>query len=572
MKPKRFAFHLHAHLPWVLGHGRWPHGEEWLCEAAAETYLPLIRALRRLRDRGLRGGIAVSVSPVLAEQLAHADFRESFRAWSEERLETATAEVRRAHAEDDPALEAVASHWERFHRDSLTFFFHELGGDLLGALRDLEETGPLELATCAATHGYLPLLDRDETIALQLELARRSHRRHFGRDPRGIWLPEMAYRPAGRWWPPVRGGSARHRRGLEEAVAEAGLRWFLLDSALLVGGRGVGSYPEAFRDRDDLREEANRDSDPHPAPEEVQDTRRPYWVARDGGLRPEVCFFPRDPRTSMQVWSAEQGYPGDPAYLEFHKKSENGGHRHWCVTGPSVDLADKGLYSPTRARERVEEHASHFSNLVLSALSSAPDGALLVSPFDAELFGHWWYEGIDWLEAVLQKLHADPRTELARPTEHLDDTPPETVVALPEGSWGQGGQHWVWHNPRVDWTWELVHPAENELWDLRKRAVESGNPVALRITRAMTRQFLILVGSDWAFLITTDGAADYAADRIRSHADDVARLSSLARNVLDSNALSQSDEEFIEEIEGRDGLFPELEDALRAAAGAGRER
>jgi 1,4-alpha-glucan branching enzyme len=517
----------------------------------------------------VRGGLTLSVSPVLAEQLAHSDFRDAFRGWSEERLETATAEVRRATAEKDRARSNVAAYWERFHRDSLTFFFHGLQGDLLGALRDLEETGPLELATCAATHAYLPLLGRDETIALELELARRSHERHFGRAPRGLWLPEMAYRPAGRWWPPTRAGHARDRAGLEEAVAAAGLKWFVLDSALLIGGRGVGSYPETFRDREDLREEAESRSRPHPEPEDLRDTRRPYWVARSEGRRPEVAFFPRDPRTSLQVWSAERGYPGDPAYLEFHKKSEAGGHRCWAVTGPAVDLADKALYDPELAAARVQEHAKHFANLVLSTLSNAPEESVLVSPFDAELFGHWWYEGVAWLEAVLNRLHDDPRARLVRPSEHLDEMPPETVVALPEGSWGQGGHHWVWHNPRVDWTWDLVHPEEDELWQLRKEALSTGNQLALRVTRAMARQLLILCASDWAFLITTDGAPDYAADRIRLHADDVARLSTLAREVLRGKDVPESEMGFLQEVETRDGLFPELEDALCEAAARG---
>jgi 1,4-alpha-glucan branching enzyme len=215
----------------------------------------------------------------------------------------------------------------------------------------------------------------------------------------------------------------------------------------------------------------------------------------------------------------------------------------------------------------VEEHAKHFANLVLSTLAKAPDGSVLVSPFDAELFGHWWHEGVAWLEAVLNRLHEDPRAQLVRPTEHLQEMPPEMVVALPEGSWGQGGHHWVWHNSRVDWTWDLVHPEEDELWRLRAEALATGNQRALRVTRAMARQLLILCASDWAFLITTDGAPDYAANRIRLHADDVARLSTLAREVLRGKDVPESEMAFLAEVEARDGLFPELEDALLEAAG-----
>ncbi|MGH2571182.1 MAG: DUF1957 domain-containing protein, partial [bacterium] len=201
-----FGFFLHGHLPWVLPHGRWPHGAEWLCEAAIETYLPLVRAVRRLRDKGVPGGITLGVSPVLAEQLAAREFREILHEYMDDRIATAHEEAAAFRAGGEHDLAELADRWETFHGDARSFFFEELGGDLIGALRDLEETGALELATCGATHGYLPLLGRDESITLQLELACRVHERHFGRPPRGVWLPEAAYRPAGPWHAAAGGG------------------------------------------------------------------------------------------------------------------------------------------------------------------------------------------------------------------------------------------------------------------------------------------------------------------------------------------------------------------------------
>lgn len=560
-----FSFYLHAHLPWVMGHGRWPHGEEWVCEAAAETYLPLIRALRRLREKGVHGGVTLSVSPVLAEQLASSAFRAIFRDWAGERLRTAAQNVRRFARDDRDRLCAAAEYWERFHRESLDQF-NAMNGDLLGALRDLEETGSLELASCAATHGYLPLLGRDESIALQLELARRVHERHFGRAPRGLWLPELAYRPGSSWVPPTSAGQARDRIGLEEFVAAAGFQYFAVDSGLLVGGRSAGSYPDWFADRPDLRQEATADSDPHaPAQGEVRDTQRSYWVGREGDRPPQVSFVSRDPHTSLQVWSGRDGYPGDPAYLEFHKKSESGGHRYWRVTGPDTDLADKDVWSPSAARERVAGHAEHFRNLVADSLAGAKDDAILVAPYDAELFGHWWYEGVAWIEAALEKLHEDPRVELTTVGRHRENCTPESVVALPEGSWGEGGNHWAWRNSRVDWIWDLIHPAEDELWRLRAEAVASGNELALRLTRAMAAQLLVLSGSDWAFLVTTGSAPDYATERVRHHADDLARLATTAREVLLGKEVSAQDLRFVDKMERRERLFPELEEALLAA-------
>jgi len=570
MANKHFSFHLHAHLPWVIHHGHWPHGAEWICEGVVETYIPLVRAMRRLRDKGIAGGLTLSVSPVLAEQLGHTSFPTLLKSYIEERITTGRDDVARFAKAGQEELAGVARHWERFHVEARDFFFDTLGADLIGALRDLEDSGTLELATCAATHGYLPLLGRDESIALQLELARAVHRRHFGRAPRGIWLPEMAYRPAGTWHPPTGRGVARERIGIEEHVAAAEFRYFPVDAGLVLGGRGVGSYRDQFRSRDDLRREAAAESPPRPRPDEPRDTRLSYWVAREGGAQPNVACFPRDPRTSLQVWSGEHGYPGDGAYLEFHKKSDSGGQRYWRITGSDVDLADKAIYSPEEAAHRVGSHADHFAALVASCVAGAADGAILTAPYDAELFGHWWCEGIDWIEGVLERLHEHPSVELTTLGEHREKCPPETVVALPEGSWGEGGHHYVWRNPRVDWTWDLVHPAEDELWRLRAEAVASRNPLALRLTRAMARQLLVLSGSDWAFLITTDGAADYASQRVRHHADDLARLADLSRQALGGkNGMPEASLAFLEEVEERDDLFPELEDALLTAASRG---
>ncbi len=310
---RHFAFFLHGHLPWVLPHGRWPHGAEWLCEATVETYLPLLRVGRSLRDRGLRGGITLGISPVLAEQLSHPDFVDLFREYLDDRVRTASAEAEQFKDEGSDDLAALAARWGRFYVETQKFFFDELDADILGGFRELEEAGVLEIASCGATHGYLPLLGRDESIALQVELARRVHRRHFGRAPRGMWIPEAAYRPEGPWSFPGSPEASRERPGVETFLAAGGIRYFLVDASLLVGGRSVGSYPDVFRDHAGFRDEARRESPPVPAPDRPRDPRHSYWVAAGAGSEPAVRFFVRDPETALQVWSGEHGYPGDPA-------------------------------------------------------------------------------------------------------------------------------------------------------------------------------------------------------------------------------------------------------------------
>lgn len=537
-----------------------------MCEAVAETYLPLIAALRRLRAKGIPGGLTLSVSPVLAEQLAHSELPEILGEYLDERIRTGAEDTERFAREDSPELTAAARYWHDFHAEALSFYRNDLGGDVLGAFRDLAESGTLELATCGATHAYLPLLGRDETIALQLELARRTHERYFGQAPRGIWLPEMAYRPGGMWTSPTGAAPARHRPGLEEHVAGAGLSWFPVDAAMLLGGRSFGSYPDFFHTRTDLQNAAAADSPPHPRPRAPRDSHHSYWVARSNDRTPQVGCFIRDPRTSLQVWSGEQGYPGDGAYLEFHKKADSGGQRYWCVTGPDTDLADKAVYDPAAATERAKVHADHFVKLVESSLRGAEAPAVLVAPFDAELFGHWWYEGVAWIEAVLKRLHASEQVEITTVGRQWQESPARQVVALPEGSWGEGGHHYVWRNRQVDWIWDLIHPAEDELWQLYEEAQRSGDATALRLVHALARQLLVLSASDWPFLITTDGAADYAAERVRQHADDLAQLAAMTRERLRGAECTLGGLQFLEELEEREGFFPDLEGALAAAA------
>ena len=557
-----FALFLHGHLPWVLPYGRWPHGAEWLCEATIETYLPLIGAARRLRERGLSGNLTLGVSPVLAEQLASPRFADLFREYLEDRMVTAGEEAERFANEKRSEMAALARRWRTFYGETRRLFFESLGGDLLGALRDLEASGTIEIATCGATHAYLPLLARDESIALQLELARRVHERHFGQAPRGIWLPEAAYRPGGKWKSATDPQDVREREGLETFLARAGMRWFLVDSSLLTGGRCVGAYPGHFRDR---MGKAVGPPDEVPAsagPSRPRDTSRSYWVAGGVESSPVVRFFVRDPDTALQVWSGEHGYPGDPAYLEFHKRSDGGGHHYWRVTGPGADLGDKEIYDPGVASRRVEAHADHFQWLVESELDGKPDGAILAAPFDAELFGHWWFEGISWLEKVLERFQAGEHVHPTSFSRHAGDFPPDEIVRLPEGSWGEGGRHWVWLNPEVEWMWKLVHPAENETWDLWRRAEAE----ARRVATAAGRQLVLLCASDWPFLVTTGTAADYATQRIRRHAEDIARLLAMCARALEGEPLEDTERQFLDEIDARDDLFPEMADAMRAAA------
>jgi len=233
-------------------------------------------------------------------------------------------------------------------------------------------------------------------VQAQIKLGVATYKKHFGCQPQGIWLPECAYRPAYNWTPPVEGfGGSRPRKGVEEFLSENGIQYFIVDSHLLKGGKSIGVYLDRFEALKQLWK--NFENQYKPAEEDTaKSSHRLYYAASIQGKNP-VGFFIRDPDTGIQVWSGEHGYPGDGNYLDFHKKHYPGGHRYWKVTSAKSDLADKQVYEPELVQSRILENASHFKNLVRSICLSEDfkDGytPIVCAPFDAELFGHWWFEG-----------------------------------------------------------------------------------------------------------------------------------------------------------------------------------
>jgi len=549
-----FALVLHTHLPFVLGHGRWPHGSDWLMEVAAGCYLPLLNTIGEAAASGVSPRITIDVSPVLAGQLAAPAFRSEFEEYLRARISSARENRQEFAAANQPELAHLAEGWEGFYRDRLQQF-ERLNGDLVGALRALADQGHVTLITCAATHGYLPLLSREESIALQLRVAVTAHRRHFGRAPDGIWLPECAYRPRYEWTPPVgphKGGGRVRRRGIEEFMADAGLKFFITDVHLMRGGSPLSAYRDYYPALQQL-------SGPQPPSYRPDRTPyRPYLVASRGGHGTATAFV-RDPDSTLQVWSRDRGYPGDGSYLEFHKKHFPGGLRYWRVTDAKVDLGGKQLYEPARAQERVQAHAGHFVDLLRGVLTANPEGphAVVCSPYDTELFGHWWFEGPRWLAEVFARL---PQARIA-PVDcvtYLETYPPDTTITLLEGSWGEGGDHRVWLNPHTEWTWERIYAAEDEFWTLARQAGTYATDPARRVASQLARELLLMQASDWQFLITTWAARDYAEARIAEHHATFTRLAQALRRLLAGGAMPPAEEEFLAACEAQDFLFPDI--------------
>jgi 1,4-alpha-glucan branching enzyme len=557
-----FALVLHTHLPFVLNHGRWPHGSDWLNEATVECYLPLLDTARRLVADGISPRWTINISPVLAEQLASPVFQKEIEFFIETRLRYVEDNRSYFRRTGQDALVALTLYWEEYFQ-RMWGLLRGIGGDLLGAFAELGAAGHLEIITCAATHGYLPLLSRDESIHLQLRTAVETHTRHFGRPPRGIWLPECAYRPRYEWAPPVGAGTAQRglRPGIEELLARHGIEFFIVDTHLVRSGTPLSAYRDFFPALAELAGERPAVRAARPA--KAATPYQAYRIASRGGTGTAVAFV-RDPRTTVQVWSRDQGYPGEPHYLEFHKKHFPGGFRYWRVTGSGVDLGDKDLYEPATAAERVQSHADHFLTLIQSTLGDAAresGGAapVVVSPYDAELFGHWWFEGPAWLEAVGRRMAANGvrATTLA---EVLDRGIPPEVTTLQEGSWGEGGDHRVWLNRETEWTWDRVYDVEQDLVEhVRRLADGQGSDPYRRVVSQACREALLLQASDWQFLITTFSARDYAERRFAEHYTEFKRLMEMAEKLRQTGALAPEDEEVLRRLERDDFPFPDLD-------------
>ena len=551
-----FALVLHTHLPMVVNHGRWPHGSDWLNEAAFECYLPLLEVAHHLVADGISPKWTINISPVLAEQLASAEFQKEL-AFYYGNVMRACADSRAyftREGRDD--IVALTHFWERFY-ERMWELHRRIGGDIPGTFAELQRGGHVEIITCAATHGYLPLLSRDESIRMQLRTAVETHRRHFGVRPRGIWLPECAYRPRYEWTPPAgqHRGDRRLRPGIEELLAEYGLEYFVADAHLVAAAAPVFLY------RDYVPRKPQVDAVmPNVGRSTPLSPYEPYRIASRGGTGSAVAFF-RDPKTTLQVWSREHGYPGEYAYLEFHKKHFPGGLRFWRITESSGDLGKKVVYDPALAAEKVGSHARHFVELVADTLAhaSAHGPAVVCSPYDAELFGHWWFEGPQWLEHTARQM---TRAGVARATlgEALAAVPPTRTVSLPEGSWGEGGDHRVWLNRETEWTWDRVYSAESEWADHLTRARGADGDLR-RILAQATRELLLLEASDWQFLITTQAARDYAERRVAEHYAEFKRLSEMARSLEDGNALGEEAAEMLRRLEREDFVFGQLDPA-----------
>ncbi|MBN1965715.1 MAG: DUF1957 domain-containing protein, partial [Anaerolineae bacterium] len=357
-----------------------------------------------------------------------------------------------------------------------------------------------------------------------------SYENHYGRKPTGIWLPECAYRPA------YLTESGVLRPGIERFLAEQGIKVFFSETHTITGGAPVGvAAGEVIGPYGEIKRRylipASR-----VMPERTATTFQPYYVSdtTSGPLSDQhsgVAVIGRNNRTGQQVWSADWGYPGDADYREFHRKDHVSGLQYWRITAPKSDLGAKEPYHPDWAEYKMRQHADHFAWLVERELRAYADGGggygLIASNYDTELFGHWWFEGVDWIREVLRRLAENPNVELTTASEFVTKHPPQQVLHIPESSWGAGGNHFTWDNHETHWMWKPVYEAEKRM----ERLVADNPDPDVRthgVLEQIARELLLLESSDWPFLVTTGQAREYAIQRFSQHTE---RFNKLAESV-----------------------------------------
>ncbi|MGD8190065.1 1,4-alpha-glucan branching protein domain-containing protein [Brevibacillus ginsengisoli] len=476
---------LHAHLPYVRHLDREDYLEEkWLYEALVESYIPLLMGWERLVAENVDYRVTLSLSPTLLTMLADPLVHERTRKYLASRLELALKEGKRT-AQHPKEYRLAKMYQERFRE--IASYCNKYQYNLIPAFARLRDTGRLELITSTATHAFLPFIETEEAIRAQILNGIETFDQVFGYKPQGIWLPECGYSP-----------------GVDRLLRQAGIRYFFVDH------HGIE----------------------HATPKPRRGIHAPLLTEYG------VAAFARDPESSEQVWSSYIGYPGDYDYREYYRDigfdldldyiapyihpsgiRVNTGLKYHRVTGNNGE--PKAYYHPGRATEKAASHAGHFlwqrEQQVLKLCEKLDREPIIVAPYDAELFGHWWYEGPQFLEFLMKKIAYDSDViHMITPTEYLDKYQENDCGRLPMCSWGRNGYGEVWLNQTNDWMYRHLHQAEKRMVEM---VTTTTKPTELeqRMLQQAARELMLAQSSDWAFIMDNKSMVEYAIRRFHDH-------------------------------------------------------
>jgi 1,4-alpha-glucan branching enzyme len=517
------AIVLHAHLPYVRHpeHAKFLE-EDWFFEAMTETYVPLLHAFENLSRDGIDFRLTLSMGPPLLTMMRDTLLLSRYAAKLDLLVELGDKEIERTRGND--AFHPIA----RMYRDRFSGVrdtFRRYEGNLVQAFRNFQDAGKLEIITCNATHMFLPLADRNWAAChAQIEVACREYERHFGRRPRGMWLGECGY-----------------FRGLDELLRESGIDFFFVDTHAILYG----------------------------------DTRPAYGVYAPVHTPAGVAAFARDAESSKQVWSSKEGYPGDALYRDFYRDigydldlsyigpyvhtdgiRHATGFKYHRITGRDVPLHEKAPYDFGAARDRSAMHAGNFlfnrGRQVEYLRSKMDRDPIVIAPYDAELFGHWWYEGPQFLEFLFrQMLYDQDLVAPITPSEYLGLYPTNQVQTPCTSSWGYKGYAEYWLNGTNEWAYRHIHKAGERMVELA-RTFPDAQGLRRRALNQAARELLLLQSSDWPFIMKTGTMVPYAVKRVCEHTNQFNAL-------YDGLKKGELSEEWLLTLEEKDNIFPTID-------------
>ena len=515
------SFVLHAHLPFIHHPESDDYLEEsWLYEAISETYIPLLKNFKKLVDEGVNFRITMSITPTLLSMLDNKLLQTKYINYLKKLIELSEKEIERTKY-DERVNRLSHYYYDRYSND-LHLFRDVWKCNIIEQFKYFQDIGVLEIITCGATHGYFPILYvTEETVRAQIAVGVQTYERYFGRKPRGIWLPECGYVPEA-----------------DKFLKEFGIEYAILESHGIL-------Y-----------------ADPTP----IYGTCAP--IVSPGGL---VCFG-RDMKSSQQVWSSIDGYPGDFNYREFYRDigyeadydyikpyiAHNGvrvhtGIKYHRITGKTDQ---KDYYDVQWAKDSAERQAGHFMNSRTEQIANISEymekPPIILCPYDAELYGHWWYEGPYWLYILFKKIYYDEcNFELITPSEYIDKYPEMQVCAPCRSSWGANGYSGVWLNPTNDYVHRHLHKAGDRMVELATSYPDAEGIIKDALNQA-ARELLQAQTSCWLFIITNGTMVDYAKKRIKDH---IGRFTKLYYEIKDNTV----DKEFLKDIQLKDCIFPDID-------------
>ncbi|MDD4909096.1 MAG: DUF1957 domain-containing protein [Candidatus Omnitrophica bacterium] len=521
MEKGYLSFILHAHLPFV----RHPEHasfleESWFYEGITETYIPLIRMLDGLLQDGVDFRFTISLSPTLMSMMEDTLLNERYRHKLESLIDLSYKEIERTKG--DSRLNRLARMYNDLFKDSIYIYKDKYHGRLLEAFKKFDSSGKVEIMSCIGTHPFLPSIEMyPQAVRAQVKASVDTYSRIFGHNPRGVWLPECGYYP-----------------GLDDILKEFGIKYFILDTHGILFAR----------------------------PRPRFGVYNPYFC------KSGVAAFGRDMETSKAVWSAKEGYPGDANYRDFYRDIGydldygyirpylNGdgtrmhtGIKYHRITGKTDS---KDLYDTGWARETAASHAGNFVfnrekqiEYLHGRLGRKP---VIVAPYDAELFGHWWFEGIDWLNFVIRKTCYDQKVfKLITPAEYLKLYDRFQVVTPSFSSWGWKGYSEVWLEGSNDWIYPHIHMMIERMSEMANKFSHASGDLKKALNH-LARELLLAGASDWPFMMKTNVFIGYASQRIKDHIESFNSL----YDMINGNSI---DVEWLNERMEHYNLFPEVD-------------